>query len=218
MHAPAQACRDLYRVHKWLRLAWLGRERRHADELNSGSFAIVQLMHNSDAGTPAVPLVFEEFWDTAWFLREGGFAVEGVDRGPIFNRHGGTSRDWDPLFRTPVLIMTIDSAYKLPDGSPFDTYAVYNSKFIPGIQHFLTSRKKRLVKQRTGVMHDFERRVDDIGSDSADFLWREAQRPDAASNPSITIEEKRNAMAVAEARWARRSRTMREHFLPPGIV
>ena len=79
MHAPDWVCTELERIHPWVRLGWLGEKRQSPDEeLNKGSFFLLQLYHARDAAlTMYCP------WE---------------DAGPVWGSR------YDPLRRVPVII------------------------------------------------------------------------------------------------------------------
>ena len=79
MEAPKHITEALYKLHKQVRLGWIGREHGPTEELNQGSFALIQLYHTRDAANT----YYGEPWN---------------DRGPIFGR------SYDRLQRLPILL------------------------------------------------------------------------------------------------------------------
>ena len=63
MYCPEYICKAVSRLHPQLRMAWAGGERLHADHMNPGSFALVQLYHVSDTGTEDDPATYLARWD-----------------------------------------------------------------------------------------------------------------------------------------------------------
>ena len=91
MYAPAHICKALWRIHPWLRFAWAGKPTV-GEELNPGSFAVVQLYHIQDAGKPDEEATYKKFWHVENHLDETNDLRCGrIDRGPIFNKDGGTT-------------------------------------------------------------------------------------------------------------------------------
>ena len=85
MHPPSSVCESLYRLHKWARLGWVGEDRKGpADDLNKGSFALLQLYHQLDAK--------ETFYGDPW-----------GDRGPVFGR------SYDRLMRVPIMLTLVSN-------------------------------------------------------------------------------------------------------------
>jgi len=83
MHAPDWVSDELYRIHKNCRLGWVGQDREGPDdELNKGTFGLIQLYHRRDAEKT----YFGDFWN---------------DRGPIFGR------SFDSLFWVPIYIVDV---------------------------------------------------------------------------------------------------------------
>lgn len=84
MEAPRHICEALYRLHKWVRLGWVGEDRLSPEEpLNKGKFALIQLYHSRDAEKT----YYGDLWN---------------DRGPIFGR------SYDRLQRTPIMLYLVD--------------------------------------------------------------------------------------------------------------
>jgi len=84
MHAPEWVCKEIERLHPYLRLAWLGEDRQSPDEdLNKGAFFLLQLYHVRDA---ELTMLFP--WDRA---------------GPIW----GSS--FDPLQRVPIIVCPLET-------------------------------------------------------------------------------------------------------------
>lgn len=164
MDAPSWACRSLYRLHKQLRLAWAGRERAYPGELNPGDYAIVQLYHISDCGKYDEPTTFREFWDvTLAPTAYGEPEVVRANRGPIFNRDGGYSRDWNPDLRRAIFVTTVD----------FDK--VQSGAFLVDVEHWLTDIKERIRKQRLEKGKNMLAHIDGMTEEMTDRLWRDAQ-------------------------------------------
>jgi len=185
MHPPGWICSALHRIHPQLRMAWAGRERRYPEELNPGSFAVVQLYHRRDFGHPDKPHTFREGWELTVIPKPyGDPEFEPIYRGPIFNRWGGTARDYDPLFRIPVFVATLDENYSHKDGTPISIADVYNGSFLETIRWWLVPIKRRIIEMNRDQAKELNREADDIGREAGDFLWSRAMRPDAEYNPA----------------------------------
>jgi hypothetical protein len=165
----------------------------------------VQLYHIQDCGDIDNPLTFREFWNvTTRMTDEGVFERAKLDRGPIFNRFGGTSLDYDPLIRVPIFAMTLDEAYTYHDGEPIRTADVFSGKFLLAVRNSLTSVKKRVTDARAEAGRELDRKADALGGEMTDFIWKQAQHHTASRDNSILKEEASAAMKRAEARWAKR--------------
>lgn len=206
MHAPPSACRALYDLHKHLRLAWFGPGQ---------CFAVVQLYHVRDAGTPDFPHTYREFWGTTMAMDEenGGFVPVKADRGPIFNRQGGTTPDWDVLTRVPIFCMTLNGEYAYPDDSPISTYDVFSKKFLIAIRHNLTDVRQRVTQQRKQHARAMENHAEALGSEMGDFLWREANKTGETRDTSVTREEAAAGQRQYEARKQYRE-SFEDYFAP----
>jgi hypothetical protein len=181
MHPPAHVCRELYRLHPHLRLAWVGRAPLSEGELNPGSFAIVQLYSQRDAGTPDEPNSYREFYDAALQLNDAGIAeMSRIDRGPIFNKDGGLRRDWDPLQRTPMFIANL-SAYRLSNRD------VYSSKFIFAVKLWLTDIVERVRSAGKQKAKDVKNKVKDQAAEMSSELWKTAMKHESSG---VTMSKK----------------------------
>lgn len=182
MYAPAHICRELYRVHKWLRLAWMGRERRYEEDLNRGGFVIVQLLHVSDVGPIWRPKTVKELWDVETYQTESGqWSMRGVERGPIYNRNGGTSLDWDPLLRRPVLVVSCNPQFGL------STQAVFDGSVLTYVKKHLISPRDYLQKQVKGAAargKELDKKMNDLSTEMVDYLYHEANKT-ASTSPMI---------------------------------
>lgn len=218
MYAPAHACKALFRLHPQLRIGWVGRDKRNEDDFNRGSFAVVQLYHIQDAGTPDEPVGYREFWHVAPFLTENGELYNRrIDRGPIYNRLGGSTPDWDPLFRVPMFIMTLDEQFKYANGEVIKREDVFSGKFIEAVHYNLGGIVDRIVKGRRDRGRELDQKANDLGQEMGSFLWHEANKTGQTGNHTVTIEEKIAAMkALHEPKW-RRNKSFEEEFAPPPV-
>lgn len=219
MHPPGAVCKALYDVHPQLRLAWAGRPPKYPGETNPGSYAIVQLYHIQDCGDLDDTMVtFREFWDTTIRPNAHGQAERvRITRGPIFNKNGGTERDWDPLVRIPVFVMTIDEEYEYPDGSNFRGIEdVHSGKYLVAIKAYLAKDiKTRAIESGIEKGKTVARKIDEIGRDGADYLWHEANKTGETSDTSITYESTRHQLARLDRQNEMMKDEVRDMFLPP---
>lgn len=173
MYPPAHVCRALYDVYPWLRLAWNGKAE---------SFAVVQLYHVSDCGDMDDPITFREYWDITTELNEHGDAVRvPASKGPIFSKEGDTKRDWDPLTRIPIDVVTLAD-------HGFGIQEVFSGSFLPMIREWLKPIEDRIYEAALDRGKQLATEVEDTIEGMTDFLWHEASKPDAVS----TIEAKKH--------------------------
>lgn len=202
MHAPAHVCLELYRTHKWIRIAWMGRERRHDDDLNRGSFVIVQLLHVKDAGPIWNPKTVKDMWDVETFQTQAGnWDLRPSWRGPIFNRFGGTTPDWDPLLRRPVMSVVCSPQHGL------STQAVFDGSIVTYVKNSMRSAREKLqdvVNARASKGRELDAKMKDLSSEMSDHLWFEAQKT-AASGP-IIAKKHIDAASIAKLRRHREGR------------
>lgn len=182
MYAPAASCIALYRLHKWLRLAWAGRPAKPG-ELNVGDFAVVQLYHVSDVGPPDDPLTYRTLWThTIAPGSTGEKVLAPIDRGPVFNRLGGTERDWDPLRRVPVFVALLDGSYHYPDGTPVRLEDVFSGKFLLAIHAWLRPIQDRIIRNRKQRTLDIRSKAEDLGHEMTDFVWNRSPQDALVNN------------------------------------
>ena len=185
MHPPSLVCQQLKRVHPHLRLAWVGRPKICEDEVNPGHFAVVQLFARRDVGTDENPKIFQELWHlTSRADNFGASERVRIERGPIFNSLGGTSPDWDPLFRVPVFAMEVTPTYRYPqlapyEGETFCTADVFSGKIIGGIEWFLTPIKERINRQNRAFANAAVSESHELAGEMTDFLWSQANKADS---------------------------------------
>ena len=176
MHAPAWVCRRLHDLHPQLRLAWAGREKKYEGELNPGSFALVQLYHISDTGKSDDLTTYRMLWDTESYQgKDGEVRTRRVERGPVFNKSGGCSRDWDPAFRVPVFVATLDEDYDLT------TREVLDGSFLTSVKRWMTSIERRMRESAREKGRTLASTIDDVGHTVAGDLMKDSQKSDAAT-------------------------------------
>ena len=161
MRPPKDICRQLAAVHKWLRLAWHGKDSDLG--LNDGSYAIVQLYHISNAGTYDRPNTFWQPWNPAdhYF-------------GPIYNTDGGTEPDWDQTQRVPIYaanLIDFDVGLK----------TVHTGEIISIVKDWMGDTAEKRKRQRLQMNREVENRADDLTREMGDHLWHEANKSDSTS-------------------------------------
>lgn len=186
MHAPSEMCERLYKIHPQLRLAWAGRPPKDSEELNPGSFAIVQLYHVQDAGKVDEQTTFRQFWDVEDYLDETGtLRSRRFDRGPIFARDGSTRRDWNSAVRVPIFVSTLDEKFVDPVTElPLSTWDVYSGRFLDTVRFWLMPIKDRIKTQVALRNKEINVAADDVGKEMADYLWWEANKASSRSDTS----------------------------------
>lgn len=138
MHPPAHICKALYDKNPNLRLAWKGSYNGDPEQLNQGCFAVIRLSEHRAVGTPENPYTLNEFWYST--LKQTGpdiYMNVRTDKGPIFNRYGGTTPDWDMLQRTPVVVALLNKQAGL------STYDVFNGWVVKGSSIAPTRERRR---------------------------------------------------------------------------
>lgn len=194
MHAPGWVCRRLHELHPQLRLAWAGREKQHADELNPGAFALVQLYHVHDTGHVDCPTTFRLLWDVNPVVGDDGEThMRKVERGPIFNKNGGTKRDWDNLSRVPVFVATLDEEY---DMGPDD---VLSGRFLDSIRHWMTPIERRMRESAREAGRTLSGAIDDVAHEVSADLVKESHKSDAATVIMANKHAKADMVAAEKA-------------------
>jgi hypothetical protein len=150
--------------------------------LNEGAFAVVQLFPLQSVGDLDDPLTMSELWEVGWGVDETNTMVrKRIDRGPVFSKHGvPRRRDWDPIFRVPVWIMTLDGTWRAYDDQPLVNSDVSNGRLIETVRKLLSVRiNKRIDDSKKQAAANLNRQVDEMTTEMADFLWHEALKPNA---------------------------------------
>ena len=178
MHVPGSVCRQLYRLNKQLRFAWFGAERPlDSEELNCGDFALVQLYHISDAGTPDEPNTFFQRWEPEY--------------GPVWSKDGRGLPDWDVLFRVPIFIARCGDF-------GITKYDVMSGAAVKVVEEwFKRTREKAAVLERKRMGRELVSRLDDVAGGITDSLWSLASNT-GESGPTATWEERRAELARME--------------------
>ncbi len=215
MLIPEHVCRELYRKHKNLRWAWEGRD--DVTKLNAGGFALVQLYHISDCGTYDNPQTYRAFWDVKTVEGWDGTARVTKDyKGPIFSKTGSTLRDWDPLFRFPIHVITLDEHCKLhyPWGEfikPIDD--VYSGKIMHAIDYWLRPQDERIVRSHQEKQDRVVRKCEDMGAAAADRVWWDSQQTDYSARRDIAYKHAKPEIVAAEKK--REKDPIREYLRVP---
>jgi hypothetical protein len=197
LYPPEAICQKLYTLHPYLRLAWHVRERQNPDEINPGDFAIIQLYHVKDAGTPDNPNTYLLHW-----------AEAGEGRGPIFNRKGGTRPDWPEDLRRPIYVARLGEYGITKD-------MVMSGEFLEIVKYWLRPSRVRLEENARAMGKELKSKAADIAGEQTDYLWYEANKSDA-DRIIMTREDGKEAMAV----WAAQkkfSSKLEDYYLPPGL-
>jgi len=176
MHPPGWVCRRLHELHPQLRLGWAGRQRQHEDELNPGSFALVQLYHVQDTGRADDPTTFRLLWDVDPVVGDDGqTTMVKTNRGPIFNKSGGTRRDWDDLSRVPVFVATLNEDYEM------STEDVLSGRFLESVRLWMTPIERRMRESAREKGRQLAGVMDDVAHEATSDLLKSSHRSDAAS-------------------------------------
>lgn len=177
MYPPGWVCEALYKINHSLRMGWVGREKRYEDELNPGSFAVIQLYHRSDIGFDDEIKTYREFWDRKILPNEKGI-VQFVPayRGPLFDRYGGSRIDYDPITRVPIFVCTIDENYHHKDGRPMDIGDVFNGTFLDTIRYWLVPVQRRVREKYRELGKKIADTVQGVGEEAGKHLHFEANK------------------------------------------
>jgi len=183
MEAPPFVCRELARVAPNLRLAWAGTFSK--DELNAGSYALVELYPRSVYGPDSKPHIFQDSWAvaTGWD-KYGKTEMKRIDRGPVFNKKGGLKPDWDLLAQVPVYKVNLTEL-----GVPNE--AVHTTAFIKTVREWYRPFIKRYEESITQAQRTLEHQVQDISKEAFRRLWRDANKPDA-TGPTVAWKHARD--------------------------
>ena len=175
MYPPSWACEAIYRIHPQLRVGWAGRPRRNSDELNAGDFALVQLYHISDVGPMSDPITYRETWDVTTVADEYGRTERvKVDRGPIYDKHGVSRRDWDPLFRIPIFVCTLNEAFEIDRKNSDGVW----EQTIEKIRIWLSPIYDRIRAGEIAKGKRMNAQTEELADVFTDHLWKDANTND----------------------------------------
>lgn len=178
------ASETLARLNPLARLAWAGRKRQTPDELNPGNFCLVQLYPMRMVGSLEEPNINQELWDVTTRANAHGQVLrQAISRGPIFNKKGGLTRDWDTLFYVPIYVAKFVD-YGLADS------AISHGGFKPMIERWATNMRIRVqqsIKERGKVLKS---QVNEISEGAADRMWHSANKANSTSSDTTTREER----------------------------
>jgi hypothetical protein len=171
------------------------------DELNPGSFALVQLYHVRDADG-----CYRELWDRT-DVQDNDYTVRTVriDRGPVFAKDGGSRKDWDERY-VPVYVANLADYGITPQ-------QVFSGEFLGTVRRWLTPIVKRVVDSAREAGKDLKRQTGDIADEAAKFQWREAQRADA-TRPCLAYKHCKDDMKAWE-RQRERASNLENYYMPP---
>jgi len=170
-------------MHKRVRLAWHG---------ETETFALIQFMHETDVGKPGAESKAYEFWATTCRLREGNIiSTVCIERGPIFNRYGGTTPDWPWSGYHAIFIADLGEYH-------ITNYQVMGGGIIPIMRRWLQPLKKRLLDSRVEAGRQLQTNAEDIAHEATDYLWSKANTSDYVSDTSSTVVDNSMAMRTWE--------------------
>ena len=211
MHPPSWICESLYRIHPLLRLAWHGREKRHENELNPGCFALIQLYHVSDVAEFEDPTTFRLPWVADPVEgSDGATRLKRVNRGPIFNKEGGTRMDWDSAFRVPIFVATLDGAYDI------STNDVLTGRFLDDVRRWMVPIKRRVSESAIEAGRRLESKAENVAGQMTDFLAYEANKPDAAT-AVMANKHAKGDMDKLEKRLEKAHGQLADYYSPPEV-
>lgn len=93
--------------------------------------------------------------------------------GPVFNRKGGTSPDWDLLAEVPILIETIDADFEQ------DIRDVFSGKFLQRVRRNMRDKTERDNRHKAKLLAKGERlanRIDNLTTAMAEDWNRMGRR------------------------------------------
>jgi len=211
MHPPSWICGALHRIHPQLRLAWHGREKRHENELNPGCFALIQLYHVSDVEEFEDPTTYRLPWVADPVEgSDGATRLKRVNRGPIFNKEGGTRMDWDSAFRVPIFVATLDEAYEI------STNDVLTGRFLDTVRRWMIPIKRRIRESAIEAGRNLESKADDVAGEIADAVKFEANKPDA-STVIMANKHAKGDMNKLEKRLEKAHGQLADYYAPPEV-
>lgn len=192
MHPPAFVCKRLYELDPEIRLAWLGFRPRYEGELNAGTFCIVQLWKRDHFGTHERPQTPSESWYVRPGIDENGREeLVRIDRGPVFNRKGGTRPDWNVLAHEVIYKMNLKDF-------GISTEDVVSGAVLGKIDRFYRPLKDRIEEDEREAIADMKRLAAENGREAGMRLHRALNQHDITYNP-VPYEDVRKELMQREA-------------------
>lgn len=163
----------------------------------------MQLFHISNCGDIEDPDTFREYWYVTNRIGESGIMERvKVDRGPIFDRHGKISLDYDPLFRIPIYVMSLNESFGFPwvdeAGNSIRIKNIEDTMsgtFLLALNYWLTPAKTRIKKNRAELCDDLRSRGEEIGGTISDHLWFEANKTGETHNHGLAYKHYKDEIA-----------------------
>jgi hypothetical protein len=113
----------------------------------------------------------------------------------VFFWWGGSSPDYDPAFRFPIFVMTLDSDYQHWDGSQIEGIQdVFNGRFLDSLSYWCTPIKERIRRNKQERFADLKSAAEDIGGELADELWHHSQKT-SETRPMLSYKHSRDQIA-----------------------
>lgn len=183
MEAPFWLCDAVHQIKPSLRLAWMGRDRQVADELDPGDFALVELYNQTEVGSLDQPRIVRELWDVSTEADAFGKPLMVKrNRGTVYSATGRPKPDWDHS-KVPVLVARFRD-FGIPNA------LVYQGHILGVIKSWTTPVKQRIMNSVKERGQELTRQADDHSRKATDYLWHLANRTGEASNRTTTREER----------------------------
>lgn len=130
MYPPQHVCRQLYDFDPNLRLCWIGEDFEGTGE---GCFGLVEIRPQARVEDSQGKRKTIEPW----------FPYDIAAAGPVYNRQGGITRDYDALTQAPVLICTISPQWGM------HTRDVYGTRLLSILRIARKTQAEHVAQKRT---------------------------------------------------------------------
>ena len=179
--------------------------------MNPGCFALIQLYHVSDVEEFEDPTTFRLPWVADPVEgSDGATRLKRVNRGPIFNKKGGTRLDWDSAFRVPIFVATLDEAYDI------STNDVLTGRFLDVVRRWMIPIKRRVRESAIEAGRNLESKANDVAGEIADAVQFEANKPDA-STVIMANKHAKGDMNKLEKRLEKAHGQLADYYAPPEV-
>jgi hypothetical protein len=191
MHPPSHICEALYRADPLLRLAWEGRPG-----FNEGWFHLIKLYPSQFAWSlDKDPVTVRMFWDLQEVMDEWGVVrLQKYYRGPLFDRKGGGSLDYDPLKYYPVSLASLNESWGTT------TYDVFSGRILTRL--LKPHQEKRKIKESAiEEGKELDAYAGDLAGDMIENMAFEGNKTGAASVSNLALKHaKEQVKSDARAR------------------
>ena len=173
---------------------------------------MVQLNHISDVKEFEDPTTFRLPW-TADPVEgsDGKTRTKRVNRGPIFNREGGTRADWDSAFRVPIFVATLDKSYGM------SIEDVLSGRFLSDVRRWMVPIQRRVRESAIEAGKTLESKASDVAGQMTDHLAYQANKTDATT-VIMANKHAKDDITKLERKVEKSHGQLADYYSPPEVA